>query len=335
MTGQTVGIADLAVYLPARTESAEQIAARSGVPIKVLEEKYGLCRKYVADAGEHASDLAVKAAGQIIGRADPRTIDVVIYCGSPHKDYPVWPCGPKIKHELGLDNAFAFEIMNMSAGFSTAIKVAKDMLMADPAINTILLAGGSRESDIVDPCNPRTRFMLNFADGGAALLLKKGLGKNLVLESSFYTDGSLYSHVRVPAGGSVRPASPETLLQQQHFVDIDDYQIMKNTLNEKSAANFIRVIKLALEKSGLAGSLPDYLALLQLKPDDFRSILEELGLDEEKSMYLGCYGHMCSLDIVISMHEGLRLGRIKPGSLVVAASAGTGYTWGATVISWG
>ena len=224
--------------------------------------------------------------------------------------------------------------MNMSAGFNTALKTAKDMLVADPFLQNILLVAGSKESSLVDPVNPRTRFMLDFGDGGAAMLIRKGYEENVILESFLYTDGSLYPHVKVPVWGFALPCT-ETLSRDKRFLDVFNFEAMKDKLNTVSANNFIRVIKEALVRSGYPEGSPDFLALLHMKPSVFKYILDRLGLKEDQSVYLENFGHISSVDIVISLYEGLRLQRVREGDLVVMASAGTGYTWGANVIKWG
>ncbi len=329
-----VGIVDIAVYLPEQVESSKQIAEKTGIPRQVLEERFGIREKRVAGSEEHASDLAGNAAKKILQKIDPGEIDAAIYCGSPYKDYPVWACAPKIQHELGLNKAYVFEIMNMSAGFNTALKIAKDMLLADPHLRNILLVAGSKESNLVDPVNPRTRFMLDFGDGGAAMLIRKGHEENVILESFLHTDGSLYQHVKVPGWGFVLPCT-ETLNREKHFLDVFNFNTMKNKLNDVSANNFVRVIKEALARSGYPGVSPDFLALLHLKPSINKYILSKLGLKEEQSVYLDQFGHISCVDIVTALHEGLKLQRVREGDLVVMASAGTGYTWGANVIKWG
>ena len=175
----------------------------------------------------HASDLAIAAAKPILSQVDPQSIDVVIYFGSPHKDYHVWSSAPKIQHELGLKNAYAFEIMNVSSCFPIALKVAKDMLYSDNSIENILLVGGCKESQIVDYDNPRSRFMFNFADGGSAALVKKDASNGEILGSAIITDGSFHEDVRIPAGGSKQVASYDTVKNRQHYIDVIDPNSMK------------------------------------------------------------------------------------------------------------
>lgn len=330
-----VGIAGMAVYLPERVETGGRIAEKTGLPPGIVKEKYGIDKKYIAGDGSHACGMAVKAALLLLEKLDAGEIDVVIYCGSPHKEYQVWSCAPMIKNELGLTRAYTFEIMNMSAGFSTAVKVARDMLAADFSINNILLAGGSRESEIIDPANRRTYFMLNFSDGGAAMLLRKNHHENLILGSSLYTDGTFCNYIKVPAGGTVKPASSETIAAGGHYVDVFHYQEMKEKLRQCSVNNFIRVVKDAMARSGYRGASPDFIVLLHTKPSVHRAVLEGLGMEERQSFYLNNFGHMSSLDIVVALNECAKQGRIRKGDIVAAASAGTGYTWAANVIRWG
>lgn len=178
----------------------------------------------------------------------------------------------KIQHELGLKNAYAFEIMNVSSCFPIALKVAKDMLYSDNSIENILLVGGCKESQIVDYDNPRSRFMFNFADGGSAALVKKDASNGEILGSAIITDGSFHEDVRIPAGGSKQVASYDTVKNRQHYIDVIDPNSMKERLDRVSIPNFDKVIREALRKSGLTLKILKVLLPLHTK----RSMLIEL-----------------------------------------------------------
>src|SRR5690625_4587875 len=145
-----IGIEQTSTYFPDGIETASDLAEKTGIPEEVITEKFGLVQKHVAGDDLHATDLAIAAARPIIEKIDPLSIDVIIYFGSPHKDYYVWTGATKIQHELGAKHAYVFEMMNVSACFPIALKVAKDMLKSDETIENILLAGGCKESQIVD-----------------------------------------------------------------------------------------------------------------------------------------------------------------------------------------
>ncbi|RSK53966.1 3-oxoacyl-ACP synthase [Bacillus canaveralius] len=329
-----IGIEATSTYFPNEIETAAVLAEKTGIPENVIIDKFGLYQKHVADDTMHASDLAVAAARPILAKVDPLSIDVVIYFGSPHKDYHVWSSAPKIQYELGTKNAYAFEIMNVSSCFPIALKVAKDMLKSDQSIHNILLVGGCKESQIIDYDNPRSRFMFNFADGGSAVLVKRGAKMSDILESAIITDGSFHDDVRIPAGGSKRFASFETVEKREHYIDVVDPAGMKARLDPLSIPYFTEVIRKSLKKSGFTPEDIKILLPLHTKRSMFRELLQSLNLPEEKALYLDHHGHMSALDPCIGLHFASEQGKLEPGDIAVTVSAGTGYTWAATVIEW-
>ncbi|MED4017814.1 3-oxoacyl-ACP synthase [Sutcliffiella cohnii] len=329
-----VGIEETSVFFPQQIETAADLAVKSGIPEHVIIEKFGLFEKHVADHTMHASDLAIAAAKPIVEKVDPLSIDVVIYFGSPHKDYYVWSSAPKISHELGTINAYAFELMNVSSCFPIALKVAKDMIRSDATINNILLVGGCKESQIIDYENPRSRFMFNFADGGTAALVKRNATKSEILDSAIKTDGSFHNDVRVPAGGSAYYPSFETVENRMHYIDVTDPASMKERLDPVSIPNFHQVIRQSVEKSGLTIEDIQLLLPLHTKRSMFQQLMNGINLKEEQAVYLDHHGHMSALDPCIGLHFASQQSKLKKGDIAVAVSAGTGYTWAATSIRW-
>lgn len=329
-----IGIQATSIYEPALKATAGELAIKTGIPEEVIIEKFGLYEKRVAPEHEHASDLAVAAGKEILKSVDPLEIDVVIYFGSPYKDYPIWTASSKAQYELGTKNAYSFEMMNVSSCFPIAVKVAKDMIYSDKSINHILLVGGSKESQAINYENPRSRFMFNFADGGAAALVSRNATKSEILASSIITDGSFHADVLVPGGGSVHPVSEEVVQEQSHYLDVPDPQGMKERLDPVSIPNFTRVIHEAVEKSG--ANIKDLKVLLPLhtKKSMFRELLKSVGLQEEQAVYLTHHGHMSALDPCFGIHLAEKAGMLNQGDLAVIVSAGTGYTWAATAIRW-
>lgn len=329
-----IGVEKIAIYEPEKIIGAHEIEEMTGIPENVIINKFGLYEKRVAHDTEHVSDLAVKAARKILEEVDPKKIDVVIYFGSPFKDYQVWTASSKIQHELGTTNAYSFEMMNVSAGFPIALKLAKDMLASDEYLQNILLVGGSKESQLINYDNPRSRFMFNFADGGAAALVTKNATKCRILNSSIITDGSFSKDVLVPGGGSVYPVSEEVVKNQMHYLDVPDPQSMKERLDPVSLPNFVKVITTALDRSGK--NLQDIKMLLPLhtKRSMFLELLERLGLTEDQAVYLDHYGHMSALDPCYGLYFAEKEHNLSNGDIIVVASAGTGYSWAATVIEW-
>ncbi|TLS38271.1 3-oxoacyl-ACP synthase [Pseudalkalibacillus caeni] len=336
-TAHGIGILSTGIYLPAGRLSGKEIAAAAGLPEEVVEKKMGIKEKVVPEKDDHTCGMGIKAAQKAIDLAGikPEEIDLVIYIGEEHKEYPLWTAGIKLQEEVGATNAWSFDVALRCGTTVMAVKLAKDMMVADDSIQTVLLAGGYRNVDFINYENPRTRFMFNLAAGGGALLLQKGAGKNEVLESHLITDGSFSEDVVVRAGGTKLPASKETIEQQLHYLDVTDPEGMKSRLEEKSMKNFIEVIEKSLEKSGYSTNDIDYLAILHMKKSAHEYVLKELGLSEEQSIYLSEYGHIGQIDQILSLELAEKEGKIKPGDIVVLVSAGIGYAWGATTIRWG
>lgn len=334
---EPVGIVSTGVYLPERVMTSRDIAEASGLPLDVVENKLGISRKPVPGEHDHTVAMGVRAAQIAIERAgiDPRSIDLVLSISEEHKEYPLWTAGIKVQYEIGAVNAWAFDVALRCGTTILALKLAKDLMTADPAIRTVLIAGGYRNVDLVDYRNPRTRFLYNLGAGGGAILLQKGYPRNHVLESHLITDGAFSEDVIVPAGGTKEPLTAEGLAARRHFLDVPDPEGMKRRLDACSLKNFLEVIRRSLEKSGYIPRDIGYLALLHMKKSAHNAILNALDLREDQSLYLRDYGHIGQIDPILSLELGLAQGKIRDGDVVVLASAGIGYAWGATTVRWG
>ncbi|MBT9155288.1 MAG: 3-oxoacyl-(acyl-carrier-protein) synthase 3 [Firmicutes bacterium] len=334
-TGAAVGIAAMGVYVPETVENSQDIALKTGIPVEVVAEKLGLRKKHVARPDEHASDMAFAASKMALLGFDPAALDAVVYFGSSHKDYSVWSAASKLQYELGAHQAFATEIMSLCAGFTVALRMVKGMMLADAHMDNVLLAVGTKESSLLDYDNPRLRFMFNFGDGGAAVLLRKGWHENVVLESHHITAGFFHKHVKVLEGGSVNPLSGHAFPPQAGLLEVIDPEEMKEHLDPISFKNFVRVVECALEKSGKSTRDLNFLAPVHFKRSMHQQILAALGLNEQNSYYLEDYGHVQAADQIIALWEASRRGMLKNGDIVALMAAGTGYTWGATILQWG
>jgi 3-oxoacyl-[acyl-carrier-protein] synthase-3 len=326
-----VSLAATASYLPDRWMTAAEVGARSGIPEQVIVEKFGLRGKHIAAENEHVSDLSVSAAQALLTETglDPEEIDVVMYYGSMWKDYAVWQAAPWIAHRIGAARAYAVEYDNVSCGTPVALRIARDMLIAEDDLRTILVVAACRESYLLDYTNERSRFMFNFGDGAVAGLLVKDGRRNELLGSHGITDGSFSLQVKVPSGGSVAPNGG------YRFLDVANPVEMKDGLDEVSLANFVRAAKGALERSGAGLEDVGYLCGIHMKPSMHRALVAELGIDESRAAYLDDTGHMSGVDPLLALDRAARAGELHDGELVLLLAAGTGYTWAASVVRWG
>lgn len=337
MKRDLVGIMGIGVYIPEHYHDSEKISTETGIPREIIEKKFGIKRKPVPGPKDHVSYMAARASEKAIERAgiNPDEIDLVIWTGAEHKDYPIWTAGIKLQYDIGATKAWAYDIALRCGTTILAMKVAKDMMLSDSNIKTVLLAGGYRNGDLIDYTNPNVSFMYDLGASGAAMILRRGYNKNVILESSFVTDGSLSETVVVPAGGTRKPLTPEAVKNKEHFLEVTDKDFMRERLGEVSMPNFVGVIRDSVEKSGYSIEDIDYLAILHMKRSAHDYVIKELGLQPEKTIYLEDYGHMGQNDQIISLDLALQKGKVKEGNVISFVSAGVGYAWNATTIKWG
>ena len=349
----TVGITGIGTYVPEGTVSGEAIAAESGIPEEVVVEKMGVREKRVCPPdGDHVTDMSVKAAEAALADAevDPAELDIVVYHGSEYKDHVVWSAAAAITDRLGATNAYATESYTLCAGAPIALRQVTAQLKSEP-IDTALLVAASREEDLVDYGNDGSSFMFNFGSGASAFVVEAadgsdrgessdgapfdGRARAAVHASAAETDGSFADDVVMPAGGSVRPPSEETVREGLHTLDVPDPDGMKERLGPVSLPAYLSVADTAVERSGFERADLDFVALTHMKRSFHERVLDELGLDPESDgYYLDEYGHVQSVDQALALEAGVENGRLESGDLVCLLAAGTGYTWSATVLRW-
>lgn len=337
MEQKRIGILSTGIYLPEEFMLSDEIAIRAGIPKEIVEGKMGIKKKPIPGKDDHTCEMGIKAARQAIKKAniDPLEIDLVIYIGEEYKEYPLWTAGIKLQEEIGAGNAWAFDVALRCGTTVMGLKVAKNMMIADPKINTVLLAGGYRNGDFIDYENPRTRFMFNLGAGGGAIILQKGIHSNILYETVMMTDGTFSEDVVVVAGGTKYPLTCSALEQGLNKLDVLDPEGMKQRLEQKSMKNFLKVIRESVQNSGFSEKEISYVGLLHMKKSAHHYVLKELGLSEENSIYLENYGHIGQIDQILSLELAQKAGKIKSGDVVVLVSAGIGYAWGASTIRWG
>lgn len=337
MNEPPVGIVAAGTYIPKTYITAGEIAGLTGIPEDVIATKFGLVRKPVPGPDDHTNAMALWAAQDAVARAgiEPEEIDLVLCTTEEYKEYPLWTAGIKLAYDLGATRAWAIDVALRCSTTIAALKMAKALMLTDPAINTVLIAGGYRNGDLVDYSNPRSRFLINLSAGGGALILRKGYEHNLLLGSAVLVDGSFSLDVIVPAGGTMQPISAQALREHRNKLEVPDPEGMKQRLDKLSMQNFLRVIDMALEQSGYTRADIGYLNILHMKRSAHDFVLKELGLRDDQTFYLNEFGHLGQQDQMVSIQKGLETGRLKAGDLMVIVAAGIGYAWGASIVKWG
>jgi 3-oxoacyl-[acyl-carrier-protein] synthase III len=339
-----IGIVSTGTYLPEQVVTAAEIAEASGLPEWVVRDKLGITQKHKAGPEDHPNRMAVWAAQDCLSKTEikPEEIDLVLCTTEEWKEYILWTAGVNLAYEIGATRAWGIDLHMRCATTVGALKMARDMMIADPEINTVLIAGGYRVGDFIDFKNARTSFMFNIGAGAGAILLRRDWPRNHLLGSHLISDGYMSNHVIVPASGTVEFPSDAAVAGGRFTFDLVEPELMKNRLNEISIDNWVRCVDEALRKSGpRPDGQPytrddlDFLNMVLIKPSGHREMLERLGLTEEQSVYLGEIGHIGEQDAMFGIEAGLASGRLKDGDLMAIVAAGIGYVWGASIIHWG
>lgn len=326
------GIVSYGLYLPESRLSADALAVQSGMSAAEVRS-LGIEEKPVPGPDEQPVPMAALAARQAFERAGditPEDVDLVIWTGEEYKDYIAQTAAIRLQEEVGCKNAWAYDLVGQGVTPVVGMRVAKDMMISDETINTVLLAGGTRNIDLVDPKCPETRFLLTYSASGAAMILRRNHPANILKNVSVSTDPDMADEVYVPGGGTEIPFAENNLNSDLMFFQVQQPEKVVQYLDEV----FVR--RLAQEASRcLNGDKADYLALRHMNPARRQKVLNALGIEPNKSASLVYMGHHGGNDAVISLDKGLSDGLIKPGSLVVMVTAGIGYTYAAATVKWG
>ncbi|MFE8703306.1 3-oxoacyl-ACP synthase [Cytobacillus sp. FJAT-54145] len=339
MTTVNVGVVGTGLYIPKPRMTAKELAdATNGVWTEdAIINKLGILEKPIPGENDGTQEMGVRAGLDALKNTgiDPKEIDLVIGIGEEWKEYPLTTSAIYIQEQIGATNAWAIDLQQRCCTCVAAMKIAKDMMIADDSINTVMIVGGYRNGDFVDYTDKAMSMMYNLSAGGGAIILKKNYNRNVLLGSHIMTDGTMARDAGVEFGGTEKPITKENIDEAYRSLRLFDEKHMKDRLNDVSMPNWIQCIDKAFEKSGVDKKELGYLAVLHFKYSMHKYMLELLGLNEDQSIYLSNYGHMGQIDQILSLHLALGEGKVVDGTVLSMISAGIGYAWAANVIKWG
>lgn len=327
-----VGLVSYGLYLPEGIETAEQMSARCGLTLEELHA-LGIRQRHLPADEDQPVVMAVKAARKAFetaGDMDPMAVDVVIWTGEEYKDYIAQTPSIRLQEEVGCKKAWAFDLVGQSVTLIQGLKVARDLMAGDTTIRTVLLAGGTRNIDLVKRDNPDTRFLLPCSASGGALILRRGHDRNILLDTAFLVHPDMADEVFVPGGGTEFPFSPDNLNSDSMFFQARHPEKVAAYLERRWAAALC-------ETAGKLQSAPDigYLALRHLTPSDRKKVLGVLGTDPHLSAELDNFGHHGTNDPLISLDLGLKRKAVRQGTIVTMLNGGIGFTYAAAALRWG
>jgi len=286
----------------------------------------GIKERRIARNGESCSDLAYEAALRALEASSTRAEEldgIIVGTISGDMQFPSTAC--VIQDRLGAVNAAAFDVGAACSGFVYGLNAAHGMIAAGQLGKT-LVVGVDLLSKFVD-WEDRATCVL-FGDGGGAVVLEPcGAGEG-ILGTYMKSDGSLAELLTIPAGGSRRPASLETIASRGHYIKMKGDGVFKYAVRAmEDAANRV------LDQAGLALSDVNALIPHQANMRIVDAVCDRLGVGRETLIVnLDRFGNTSAGTIPLALDEAVRAGRIRPGDVVLLVTFGGGFTWGSVLL---
>ena len=322
-----VGIIGLGEYLPKKVLSNADLERMVDTSDEWITSRTGIKQRRLSAKNEATSDLAVKAGRQALedARLKPQDIELIIVATiTPDMQFPSTACF--VQAGLGATNAVCFDVSAACAGFVYAITVAQQFI-ARGAYKNALVIGAEILSSITDWEDRNTCVL--FGDGAGAAVLSE-VKSGGILSTYLGSDGSKTDLLMVPAGGSKRPASHQTLDQRLHYIKMQGNELFKLAVTLMAEA-----AQVLLKKAGLACQDIDLVIPHQANIRIIMAMAKKIGLPQEK-IYLNIdrYGNMSSASTATALCEAVKAGRVRKGDIVLLDAFGAGLVWGACVIKW-
>ncbi len=283
-------------------------------------------RRILKEEGKGTSYMAIQAAKDLLRKSntDPKDIEMVIMATAT-PDMPVAVTGVYVATEIGAVNAFSYDLVAACSSFLFGMSTAAKYIESG-RYKKILLIGADKMSSIIDYTDRATCII--FGDGAGAVLFEpntEGLG---IQDEILRTDGVGRPHLKIDAGGSILPASAETVENKQHFVYQDGKTVFKFAVS-----NMADVSEKIMERNALTGEDVDWLVPHQANKRIIDATSNRMKLPEEKVMMnIHKYGNTTSATLPLCLNDYEK--QLKKGDNLVFAAFGGGFTWGSIYLKW-
>ncbi|MAN28595.1 MULTISPECIES: beta-ketoacyl-ACP synthase III [Mesonia] len=283
-------------------------------------------RRILNDPDKGSSYLGIQAAKNLIEKnnIDPAEIDLLIFATAT-PDMPVASTGAYTASEIGAVNAFSYDLQAACSSFLYGMSTAASYIESG-RYKKVLVIGADKMSSIIDYTDRATCII--FGDGAGAVLFEpneEGFG----LQDEFLrSDGVGRNFLKIDAGGSLLPASEETVANRQHYVHQDGKTVFKFAVS-----NMAEVSAKIMERNNLMETDVDWLIAHQANKRIIDATAKRMGLPDHKVlMNIHRYGNTTSatLPLLLSDYEE----KLKKGDNIVFASFGGGFTWGSIYLKW-
>lgn len=283
-------------------------------------------RRMLKEEGQGTSFMAIRAAQNLFEKAgvDPKDIDLVIMATAT-PDMPVASTGVYVATQIGAVNAFAYDLHAACSSFLYGMSTASAYIESG-RYKKVLLIGADKMSSIIDYTDRATCII--FGDGAGAVLFEpnhEGLGFQ---DEFLRSDGVGREFLKIEAGGSILPASEETVKNKQHYVFQDGKTVFKYAVS-----GMADVSEKIMERNNLSKDDVNWLVAHQANKRIIDATANRMGLDDEKVLInIQKYGNTTSatLPLLLSDFEN----QLKKGDNIIFAAFGGGFTWGAIYLKW-
>jgi 3-oxoacyl-[acyl-carrier-protein] synthase-3 len=326
-----VAIRSLATYVPPRLLTNQDLERLVDTTDEWILQRTGIRERHIVDPGVATSDLGKEAAIRAIARAGLTPDDIgliVVGTVTPDMMFPSTAC--LIQHKIGASRAWGFDLSAACSAFTYSLTAASQIIASGGHAHA-LVVGADVMSSIIDYKDRATCVL--FGDGAGAVVLSRvdDLADGAILDYEHEIDGGGGDALCMPAGGSLRPASHETIDERLHYVKQDGQTVFKFAVRKTE-----EIARRILERNGLGPGDLDLFVSHQANRRIIQSATEKLGVAPEKVIInIERFGNTTAATIPLALNDAMCSGRLKKGNLVLLASVGAGFTVGAVLLRWG
>ncbi|MFQ6615899.1 MAG: beta-ketoacyl-ACP synthase III [Fidelibacterota bacterium] len=322
-------VSTVAKYLPDRVLTNKDLEKMVDTTDEWILSRTGISERRIAAEGEVTSFMGTKVARSLLDRRgmDPGDIELIIVATvTPDMLFP--STAALIQHAIGAKTAWGFDLSAACSGFLFALETGAKFIESGRH-SAVMIIGSDTMSAITD-YEDRTTCVL-FGDGAGGVLLEPTSGEDGIIDSLLFTDGSGADLLKMPGGGSLHPASEDTVKKRMHYIRQEGRQVFKFAV--KSMAEATEEI---LNRNGLTGKDVRLFIPHQANQRIIDVSAKKLGLSPDQVVInIDRYANTTAGTIPIALAEAAEEKRLKPGDYVVLAAFGGGFTWGSTLIRWG
>lgn len=322
-------ITALGTYVPPRVLTNADFEKMVETTDEWILSRTGIRERHVVDKGVATSDLAVEAAkcALLQRRMEPSEIEaIVVATVTPDMLFPSTAC--LVQHKLGAKGAWGFDLSAACSAFVYALQTGAQFI-ATGAHKKVLVIGADVMSAILDYTDRATCIL--FGDGAGAVILEPAENDSEgIIDFVHEVDGSGGCSLYMPAGGSLHPATQETVEKRMHFVHQDGQAVFKYAVRKMAD-----MCEKVLERNNIKAEQIDCFIPHQANQRIIQATADRLGLKAETVVInIDRYGNTTAGTIPLAMQTAREQGKLKKGDLVLLASVGAGFTVGATLLRW-